>query len=178
MELLEREPDLLKRFAAGDPDAFEALFREFQGRVYGWIVRLVRDVGVAEDLTVETFWRIHRARARFDVTRSFAAWARRIGTNVALDHLKKARREIPLPDNLPVTPPDPAVRQQLRERTEAALRQLPPKYQAVVVLALVEECPHGEIAEALGLPSGTVKTRVFRGLRLLRKALQKAGIEP
>jgi len=52
--------ELLKRFRQGDPEAFEALFRQFQADVYAWIVRIVRDRGVAEDLTVETFWRIQR----------------------------------------------------------------------------------------------------------------------
>jgi RNA polymerase sigma-70 factor (ECF subfamily) len=79
--------DVLERFSRGDPGAFETLFRQFQKDVYGWIVRIVRDPDAAEDLTVETFWRIHRAHARFDSSRSFGAWARRIATNVAFDHL-------------------------------------------------------------------------------------------
>jgi DNA-directed RNA polymerase specialized sigma24 family protein len=54
--------ELLKRFRQGDPEAFEALFRQLQAEVYGWIVRIVRDPSAAEGLTVETFWRIHRAR--------------------------------------------------------------------------------------------------------------------
>src|SRR5579872_7184175 len=102
MELLERPPELLAQFAAGDRDAFEALFRQFQAEVYGWIVRIVRDPATAEDLTIETFWRIHRAHARFDPSRSFGAWARRIATNVAIDFLKSARvREVPLDEDLP-----------------------------------------------------------------------------
>jgi RNA polymerase sigma-70 factor (ECF subfamily) len=50
--------ELLQRFAAGDPDAFESLFRRYQSDVYRWIVRIVRDPAAAEDLTVETFWRV------------------------------------------------------------------------------------------------------------------------
>ncbi len=53
--------ELLERFAAGDVDAFEALFRQYQGEVYRWLMRIVRNTAVAEDLTVETFWRMHRA---------------------------------------------------------------------------------------------------------------------
>jgi hypothetical protein len=52
--------ELLEQFTRGDSEAFETLFRQFQGEVYGWIVRVVRDPGAAEDLTVETFWRIYR----------------------------------------------------------------------------------------------------------------------
>ncbi len=79
--------ELLKRFTEGDVEAFEELFRRFQAEVYAWIVRIVRDPGIAEDLTVETFWRIYRSRARFDPEKSFAAWARRIATNLAIDYL-------------------------------------------------------------------------------------------
>src|SRR4029077_4485609 len=89
--------ELLERFAAGDLEGFEALFRQHQKEVYAWIVRIVRDSGIAEDLTVETFWRIHKYRERFDPNGNFRAWARRIATNAAFDHLRKARRETDLP---------------------------------------------------------------------------------
>jgi DNA-directed RNA polymerase specialized sigma24 family protein len=61
--------ELLERFAHGELEAFETLFRQFQPQVHGWIVRPVRDQGVAEDLTVETFWHVYRARACFDPAR-------------------------------------------------------------------------------------------------------------
>jgi RNA polymerase sigma-70 factor (ECF subfamily) len=85
--------DLLERFARGDLEAFELLFRQFHRDVYGWLVRLTRNPAAAEDLTVEVFWRIYRAHARFDPSRSFGAWARRIASNAALDYLRRARRE-------------------------------------------------------------------------------------
>src|SRR4030095_4822292 len=88
---------MLKRFRQGDPEAFEALFRQFQAEVYSWIVRIVRDRSAAEDLTLETFWRIYRARGRFDPGASFGAWARRIATNLAIDHLRQRRPEVELP---------------------------------------------------------------------------------
>jgi DNA-directed RNA polymerase specialized sigma24 family protein len=57
--------EILERFAQDDLEAFEALFPQFQGEVYAWIVRIVRERGIVEGLTVETFWRIYRAHARF-----------------------------------------------------------------------------------------------------------------
>ncbi len=171
--------ELRKRFAAGDLEAFETLFRQFQGEVYRWIVRIVRDTGVAEDLTVETFWRIYRAHARFDPEGSFGAWARRIATNVALDHVKNARREVPLPEDLSHgTPPDPAVRRDTRERIARAFGQLPAKLKVAGALALIEEEPYDKVAEALGISVGAVKSRVFRAVRLLRNKLQRLGVEP
>jgi RNA polymerase sigma-70 factor (ECF subfamily) len=170
--------ELQERFINGDLEAFEALFRQFQKEVYSWVLRIVRDPGTAEDLTVETFWRIYRARARFDPARSFGAWARRIATNVSFDHLKSVRKEVEFSEEwLGETPPDPAVRQDTRERIKKAFNGLPPKLLLTAILALVEERPYEEIAESLGIPVGTVKSRVFRAVRILRQKLKELGVE-
>ena len=164
--------ELLQRFAAGDLDAFEALFRQHQKEVYSWIVRIVRDHGISEDLTVETFWRIYRARSRFDPNGNFGGWTRRIATNAALDHLRSARRETELPEDLAAAPQaDPAIRRELRERIRLAFYQLPAKYRLVATLALIEEQPYNNIAGAVGISAALVKIRVFRAVRMLRKKL-------
>ena len=179
MPVLEQPSDVLRQFCHGNLDAFEALFRSHQGEVYGWIVRIVRDPSAAEDLTVETFWRIHRAHARFDPTRSFGAWARRIATNAALDHLKTTRWETDLPDDLPSRPlPDPGISQELRRKVARAFRRLPPQLRITATLALIEEQPYQEIADALGVSIGAIKVRVFRARRFLRKEMKRQGIEP
>jgi len=176
---MEQSSELLERFAHGDLEAFESLFRQFQGEVFRWIVRIVRDPGVAEDLTIETFWRIHRAHARFDPVRNFGAWARRIATNTALDYLKKSRLEVALPEDLPgEAAPDPGVQQDIRERIGRVFSQLPAKLRVAATLALIEEQPYQEIADALGISVGAVKLRVFRAVRLLRKQLRELGVEP
>jgi RNA polymerase sigma-70 factor (ECF subfamily) len=179
MPVLEQPSDTLRQFCHGNVDAFEILFRQHQGEVYGWIVRIVRDPAAAEDLTIETFWRIHRAHARFDPERSFGAWARRIATNAALDHLKTLRHETRLPDDLASpSSPDPGISEELRRKTVRAFERLPPKLRIAATLALIEEEPYKEIGEALGISTGAVKLRVFRALRLLRRELKRQGIEP
>jgi RNA polymerase sigma-70 factor (ECF subfamily) len=170
--------ELLERFAAGDVQAFEELFREYQGRVYGWIVRIVRNPGAAEELTVEAFWRIYRARHRFDASRSFGAWARRISSNVALDHLRSAPRDIPLEEVPPPQAPDRSGNPALAQALGRAFSQLPPKLRAVASLALIEQEPYAEVAEALGISLAAVKSREFRAVRLLRKKLKRMGYEP
>jgi RNA polymerase sigma-70 factor, ECF subfamily len=168
--------ELLERFAAGDLEAFEELFRQHQRQVYAWIVRIVRDSGIAEDLTVETFWRIYRARARFDPAGNFPAWAHRIATNAALDHLRRARPETKLPQDLAASPRgDPAACRELREHVHKAFVQLPAKYRLVATLALIEDEPYEKIAAAAGISAALVKVRVFRAVRMLRKQL--AGLE-
>ena len=179
MELSEQQSELLEQFAQGDLSAFEALFRQFQSEVYRWIMRLVRDPSTAEDLTIETFWRIYRSRARFDSRRSFGAWARRIATNAALDYLKTKRPEtVELQDFHASSSANPAIQCDTREHLEQAFRRLPAKLQIAAILALVEGQPHQEIADALGISLGAVKLRVFRASRLLRKELKSKGIEP
>src|SRR5215204_6558936 len=169
--------ELLKRFRQGDPEAFEALFRQFQAEVYGWIVRIVRDPSAAEELTVETFWRIHRARGRFDPDASFGAWARRIATNLAIDHLRQKRREVALPDDLAEpTSPDPIVCRETRRQIAEAFRRLPLKLRVPATLSLIEEQSPKEIAEALGTSEGAVRVRVFRAVRLLRQQLRRVGV--
>jgi RNA polymerase sigma-70 factor (ECF subfamily) len=173
----------LEQFTRGDIQAFETLFREYQGEVYGWIVRIVRDPGAAEDLTLETFWRIYRARARFDSRRPFGAWARRIATNLALEHLSRRRAEKPLDHDLPPRPaacpaPDPAVGADVRAKVLAAFGELPAKLRAAATLAMIEETPYAEIAEALGISTNGVKSRVFRAARLLKRSLEKRGVRP
>jgi RNA polymerase sigma-70 factor (ECF subfamily) len=171
---------LLERFARGEPDAFEDLFRQYQGRVFAWIVRIVRDRGVAEDLTIETFWRIYRSRHRFRPDGNFTAWAYRIATNLALNHLRRRHShiEVELPEDLAQPGSSEVnVREESSEQVRRAVLGLPARLQVVVMLAMVEERPYQEIADALGIAVGTVKSRVFRAVRILRKRLEHMGVE-
>jgi RNA polymerase sigma-70 factor (ECF subfamily) len=171
---------LLERFARGEPDAFEDLFRQYQGLVFAWIVRIVRDRGVAEDLTIETFWRIYRSRHRFRPDGNFTAWAYRIATNLALNHLRRrhSQLEVSLPEDLAQPgSSDVSGLEESSEHLRRAVLALPARLQVVVMLAMVEERPYQEIADALGIAVGTVKSRVFRAVRILRKRLEQMGVE-
>jgi RNA polymerase sigma-70 factor (ECF subfamily) len=173
----------LDEFRQGSVAAFETLFRLHQRAVYGWILRIVRNPAVAEDLTIEAFFRIYQAHARFQPARGFEAWARVIATHAALDWLRTARPESELPAELspeaaalPVA--DPAVSAEIRHKTALAFGRLPPRLRIAATLAVVEELPHKEVAAALGISVAAVKLRVFRALRLLRKDLVSQGITP
>jgi RNA polymerase sigma-70 factor (ECF subfamily) len=173
---IESDRDLLQRFVHGDRAAFEALFRAFEHDVYRWILRIVRDVSLAEDGVVEAFWRCYRSRARFDPARSFGGWMRRIATHVAIDLLNAARRYDALSSGEPA---ETACTQQGGSEADVIARafdSLPPKLEVVATLALIEERPLGEIAEALGVPIGTVKSRLFRATQRLRNELDRQGV--
>ncbi|MDR3738744.1 MAG: sigma-70 family RNA polymerase sigma factor [Terracidiphilus sp.] len=175
--------DVLKEFRSGRAEsldaAFETLFRMHQRAVFGWTLRIVRNTAVAEELTVETFWRIYQAHARFDPRQGFEGWARTIATRVALDWMRRQREESEL--GADVAAPgsgDPGVTEEIRRKTAQAFGRLPPKLRVAAVLAVVEEMPHKEVAAALGISTAAVKVRVFRALRLLRRDLEQQGIKP
>ncbi len=175
--------DVLSQFQQGDMDAFESLFRIHRRTVYSWILRIVRNAATAEELTVETFWRIYRAHARFDATRGFEPWARRIATYAALDWMRKARPEREMAPQLveEIQAPaasDAAVAAEIRSKTAQAFARLPPKLRVAATLAVVEGQTQKDVAEALGISVAAVKLRVFRALRLLRQDLQLQGIKP
>ena len=177
------DDDVLSLFQQGNMEAFETLFRQHQRAVYGWILRIVRNPATAEELTVEAFWRIYRAHARFDSGRGFEPWARRIATHAALDWMRASRNEsgwVPdLTANLPApAAADAAVSAEIRQRTAQAFGRLPFKLRVAATLAIVEERPQKEVAEALGISVAAVKLRVFRAIRLLRRDLQHQGITP
>ena len=102
---------------------------------------------------------------------------RRIATNAALDHLKTVSeyaKPIANENTAPSTEPPGG----LRESIAIAFHRLPPKLSVVATLALVEEQPYAEIADALNIPVGTVKSRVFRAIRVLKKELAHLGVQP
>ena len=178
------EPDrrLLERFVQGDQSAFVSLFRQFQREVHIWILRITRDPATADEALVEAFWRAYRSRARFDASRSFGAWMRRIATNAAIDQLHKTREirdevrrggsfDPPWHDPPKDNPPS-----HVSDSIRAAFDTLPPRLAVVARLALIEERPYAEIAEALDVPIGTVKSRVFRATRMLREELARLGV--
>jgi len=173
--------DTLERFATGDIDAFEALFRQYQGEVYRWIVRLVRNPGVAEELTVETFWRIHRNQKRFDAGRPFGPWARRIATHVAIDYLKSRdykESAVQLSEPVMAPAPDILLQAEIRDQIARAFFSLPARLRVAANLALIEELPYQEIASALDISLSAVKMRVARAVALLRASLERKGIRP
>ena len=174
---------VLNEFRQGNAEAFETLFHQHQRAVYSWILRIVRNAAAAEELTIESFWRIHQAHARFDPARGFEGWARRIATHAALDWLRarRAESELSMEDYAELAAPaeaDPAVTAEIRSNTALALGRLPPKLRIAATLAVIEELPQKEVAAALGISLAAVKLRVFRALRLLRKDLERQGITP
>ena len=151
------------------PD-LEALFRTHWPRAFRAAYLVTHDAGAAEDIAQESFLAALRALDRFDRRRPLAPWLVRIATNRAIDwtRSRKLRAEVELTDALPA-PPERS--RAPRDDVLAALARLAPEHRAVVVMRYLLEFTPGEIAEALGLPRGTVNSRLRRGLDALEGEL-------
>ena len=162
------ERALLQGAQRGSAADFEALFRAYWPRSYRAAYLVVHDAAAAEDIAQEAFLAAVRNLDRFDRRRPFAPWLHRIVVNRAIDwaRARALRAELESPDALPA----PERERDVSDTTLDALAALPPDQRAVVVLRYVLEYTPGEIAELLGLPRGTINSRLRRGLDSIGEA--------
>jgi RNA polymerase sigma-70 factor (ECF subfamily) len=158
--------------AAGSREAFDELVRRHQGRVYRLVRTLVGDAAEAEDLAQEAFVRAFRSIGRFRGDAAFATWLHRLAVNVVHDHRVRQARRWWLWTATPIDPAAPVdetlARRQLIER---ALASLPEDLRVAVTLRDLEGLDYREIASVLGVPIGTVESRIFRARQRLRPLL-------
>jgi RNA polymerase sigma-70 factor, ECF subfamily len=154
----------------GSVSDLEALYRTHWPRAYRAAYLVTHDAAAAEDIAQEAFLAAIRALDTFDRRRPFGPWLHRIVVNRAIDwtRARKLRAEVELTESLPAAPERPRAP---REDVVAALARLAPEHRAVIVMRHLLEFTPGEIAEALGLPRGTVNSRLRRGLDALQEEL-------
>ena|SRR5262245_41678961 len=160
--------------ASGDTTAVTTLVRKYQARVYGLALRVTDDSGLAEEVAQDAFVRLWRYATSYDARRGpVITWLLSIAHNVSMDAVRP-RRDYPVdPQRLGHTPPsvpDQPGYEQV-EPVLAGLRSLPVEQARPIVLATVYGLTAREIAEHEGIPLGTAKTRIRRGLRRLRTEL-------
>lgn len=170
------EAALLERARQGDARAFERLYREHVGRVYGLCLRLARHPADAEDCTQQAFINAWSALARFETRSSFATWLHRIAVNVVLAQRRRTTSHVEVlsgdtgeaeSDWTFDTPVEVG-------QIEAAIDDLPDGARDVLVLLGIYGYSHGEVAAMLGVAEGTCKAQLHRARRLLR---EKLGLE-
>jgi RNA polymerase sigma-70 factor (ECF subfamily) len=172
---------LLGRTARGDAAAFGSLFDRHSGLVLGLLVRLLGRRAEAEELLQEVFLQVWREADRYrPEAASPRGWLLMIARSRAIDrlrsHLARERREAAAagPADAAVAPtgPERLERRERRARVAAALAGLPPEQREAVEHAFFQGLSHREIAERLGQPLGTVKSRILLGMRKLRASLE------
>ncbi|MBA2386874.1 MAG: sigma-70 family RNA polymerase sigma factor [Acidimicrobiia bacterium] len=165
----------------GDRRALDELLRRHIDRIHAVCARIVGPTRDADDATQNAMISIVRALERFDGRAAFSSWAYRIATNAALDELRRRKRRPQLhvvdrDDGEPPELSDPVAHRHVdavvdRMAIEEALASLPDDFRAAVVLCDVSELGYADIAETLGVPIGTVKSRIARGRALLVERL-------
>jgi RNA polymerase sigma-70 factor (ECF subfamily) len=176
---IDWEGALVQRARSGDTRAFERIYREHVGKVYGLCLRMTRDPALAEDCAQETFVNAWRALDRFETRSSLGTWLHRIAVNVALGKRRKMSPAVAVAQNDDIE--DEAVETEWTLETplevqeiEKAIGDLPEGARDVVVLYAIYGYSHAEAAEMLGLAEGTCKAQLHRARGLLRERL---GVE-
>ena len=167
----EPDPQTLRAAAAGDVGAFAEIVRASQPHVWRFLRHLLGDADLAADVMQETFVRVHRALPGFRHESRFTTWLFRIARNAAIDEQRRLarRRRVTALEDRPPPSPDGSLATELR----AALADLSPDLREPFVLVEVFGMRYREVGEVLGMPEGTVKSRVFRA-----RAALVAWLEP
>jgi RNA polymerase sigma-70 factor (ECF subfamily) len=169
---IDWEAGLVQRARAGDARAFERIYREHSGRVYGLCLRMTRDVQLAEDCTQETFINAWRALGRLETRSTLGTWLHRIAVNVSLSKRRKSGPVESLPDDDTGAIGDWTLETPVEVREiEAAIDALPDGARDALVLHALYGYSHDEAAQMLGLAEGTCKAQLHRARRLLRDRL-------
>ena len=176
------EARLIELAQRGDPSAFEALVQRHAHFVYNLAFRLVHDTHEAENLSQDAFVRAWQALPAFRGEARFTTWLYQIVTRLCYNRLPGLRRDLAALDSseegleMPGDAPSPEagmISAELRQELHHAIAALPEGYRLLLTLRHLQELSYEEIAQATGLPLGTVKTGIHRARQSLRKSLKE-----
>lgn len=178
--------DLVRRAGRGDQEAFAELVRKYENQIFSLARRMCTDPDDAADVAQEAFLAAWKGLPNFRQEAEFSTWLYRLATNAAIDHLRKAKKQrgdlslddealsLDTADSGP-TPHQAAESRELRRAVSQAMDQLSDDHRQVLVLREVRQLSYEEIARALDMDLGTVKSRISRARNSLRKILLKSG---
>jgi RNA polymerase sigma-70 factor (ECF subfamily) len=173
----------------GDPDGFASLLSRYQNRLYRYLLRLVHEPATADDLFQQTWMRVLERIHSYDPGRNFDAWLFAVARNIAIDHLRRRQpgsldefREDsrPLAEDLSSKAPgalELVLRSERAELVQKALASQPPLFREILSLRFEEEMKLEEIAQVLGIPLGSVKSRLSRALEHFRAVFLRMQLE-
>lgn len=188
---MAEDPQLVARCLGGEESAWEELLRAHNRKIYNLCYRFTGRPSEAEDLTQEVFIKVFQTLTTYDVTQGgFSTWLNRVARNHLVDHYRRTHKdrltssiedETGGLEDKPSAEEHPIARVESRERHEilqAALNRLSPDMREAVVLRDFQDLDYDEIAEVLGVPEGTVKSRINRGrLELARVIKRMEGVK-
>jgi RNA polymerase sigma-70 factor (ECF subfamily) len=173
------DPGLIARCQQGDEQAFRELVDHYKNLVFAVVARSTADPARVEDIAQEVFLRIHRGLPYFRGDAKLTTWIYRIVLNLLSQESERRRgrsREISLDPEIPAHEPralDRAMNDlELHDRLEKAMARLPPNYRLLIAGHYLQDVKYEDLAEALGMPVGTVKTHLHRAKKQLRALLE------
>ena len=178
------ENRIIAQCLAGDRKAYTLLVERYKELVHDLVYRMIGDAARAEDIAQDAFVKGYLSLRDFRGESRFSTWVCRIAINRCRDLLRRARREVLMPDGEPPLSESvdagetPAAALERREREEVlhrALARLPLKYREAVVLRHIEGMEFREVGSLLGIAAGAAKVRTFRGREMLRRLLEREG---
>lgn len=181
----QSDAELVRQTLCGNTTAYNGLVQRYQRQVYNLAYRMLGNAEDSGDLVQETFLRAYGALASFRQDASFLTWLYKIASNLCIDQLRsrKAKGALsldveleegrePAADSYATGPEQTVVREAVQDIVQRAIYNLPEKYRVVVVMRHLQDMSVDEIARALDLPTGTVKTHLFRAREMLRDRLR------
>jgi RNA polymerase sigma-70 factor (ECF subfamily) len=191
------DADVIERAKRGDHEAFRVLVERYQGRAYGLALRVLRDEEQARDAVQDAFLKVYGSLGKFQGRSGFYTWFYRLVMNVCLDMKRRDRsgrhveweeeRAVEIAQGAEALAPDAAdpgrggpesalERAQLRDVLSRAIQALPDSARRTLELREIDGLSYAEIAKALGVPKGTVMSRLFYARRRVQAALIEAGV--
>jgi RNA polymerase sigma-70 factor (ECF subfamily) len=184
----EKDQNLVQRVQRGDKVAFEMLFTKYQRRVSRLVARFVRSEAEVEDIVQESFIKAYRALASFRGDSAFYTWLYRIAVNTAKNHLVSAsKRPISLSQfeknddddfqedifmSDAATPESELITKQIAETVNKSMNELPADLREAIMLREIEGMSYEDIADAMGCPIGTVRSRIFRAREAISEKIK------
>lgn len=181
----QTDAELVKLTLCGNNQAYNSLVQRYQRQVYNLAYRMLGNAEDAGDLVQETFLRAYNALGTFRQDASFLTWLYKIASNLCIDQLRsrKAKGTLsldvelsegrePAADLRANGPEETAVRESVQDVVQHAIKNLPERYRVVVVMRHLQDMSVDEIARTLNMPTGTVKTHLFRAREMLRERLR------
>lgn len=171
------ERALIERCRKGDDEAFAELVARYKDLVYAMVARLTHDRSQVDDLAQDVFLKIHRGLPYFRGDARLSTWIYRIVSNVCFQVRGRPRREVSIEGDPERRPWDPGAADaafghlELKDRLEKAIAQLPEQERFLIAAHHLKGVQYEALAEALGMPLGTVKTHLHRAKRRLRELL-------
>jgi len=178
-----RDRELVERVRNGDDHAFELLVLAYQERIFRLVRRLLRDRDQVQDLAQEIFLRAYRSLEGFRGQSTFYTWLYKIALNTCRNYYRSMGRRPEgsvvesesILDNIEsnrVNPEKEAFRTEFWDTVKGSLHELPPEQREAIVLCDLEGLSYEEMSNVIGIPVGTVRSRVFRGRRALQQRLE------